>query len=227
MLLELELDVLLLELLDEPFSNWEKSACNWASSVCSSVERSVEVELSLLLALVVAVVLALVEAELSVLSASVADGGGGGGPCSWANRASSALASSVEVVLALLVEDALLSVELALTELVLALVEDELPSAPGGGGGGCCRSASSCSSTLANWDELSLLLVEVEALVALDALVASLDVLSLAERPDRKLMFNSWKYAGGVGAVWLSSADVLLLSLLSLDALLLVEADVC
>jgi len=105
----------------------------------------------------------------------------------------------VELALSLLLTvDALLSDDEALTELVLALVEVELSPATccGGGGGGCCRLASSCSSTLANWDELSLLLVEVEALVALDALVASVslaDVLSLADRPDRKLMFNSWK----------------------------------
>jgi len=114
---------------------------------------------------------------------------------------------------------------------VLALlVEVELVSATcGGGGGGCCRLASSSSSTLDNSVELSLLLVEVEALVALDALVASealVDVLSLAERPDRKLMFNSWKYAGGIGAAWLSRVDALLLALL-VELLLLVEADVC
>ena len=97
-----------------------------------------------------------------------------------------------------LVEDAVLLLDEALTELVLALVESELPAAlaPGGGGGGCCREAKSSSSTLDNSLELSLLLAEVEALVALDALVASvlvLDTLSLADRPDRKLMFSSWK----------------------------------
>lgn len=102
----------------------------------------------------------------------------------------------------LLADEAVLLVDEALTELallaLLALVEAELAaaSAAGGGGGGCCNDASSSSSTLDNSLELSLLLVEEDALVALDALVASvlvLEVLSLADRPDRKLMFNSWK----------------------------------
>lgn len=131
----------------------------------------------------------------------------------------------------LLTEDALLSVEAALTEPVLAVLDAEVPSAPGGGGGGggCCNAANSSSSTLDNCVELSLLLAEVEALVAPEALVVSeADVLSLADRPDRKLMFSSWKYAGGVGADWPSSAELLLLSLLLLLAeLLLVDADAC
>jgi hypothetical protein len=97
-----------------------------------------------------------------------------------------------------LVEDALLLLDEALTELVLALAESELPEplAPGGGAGGCCSEASSSSSTLDNSVELLLPLAEVEALLALDALVASvlvLDVLSPADRPDRKLTFSSWK----------------------------------
>jgi len=125
--------------------------------------------------------------------------------CSWASRDcrdSNWLVNWSAGVELLLADDAVLLVDEALTELVLvlALVESELPVATAAGcGGGCCSDASSSSSTLDNSVELSLLLVEVEALVALDALdalVASvlvLDVLSPAVRPDRKLMFSSWK----------------------------------
>jgi hypothetical protein len=115
--------------------------------------------------------------------------------CSWVVNWPAGVEPSL--LLALLALLALL--DEALTELVLLLVESELPApwAPGGGAGGCCRDASSSSSTLDNSVELSLLLADEDALLADDALDASallaLDALSPADRPDRKLMFSSWK----------------------------------
>lgn len=150
---------------------------------------------------------------------------------SWANRDCSSLAS---VVAAVLVELSLL--ELAAVDALLALFEAEpsVASLPGGGGGGACSAANRASSALARSveDALSLLLVELEALLALvDALVPSvlsLDVPSV-ERPERKLMFSSWKKAGGVAApAWPSMAELLLPSLLLvLDELLLAAAAAC
>jgi len=74
-----------------------------------------------------------------------------------------------------------LLVDEALTELVLVLVESELPvpSAPDGGGGGCCSDASSSSSALDNWAELSLLLTD-DALLSVDEALTEL-VLALVE----------------------------------------------
>ena len=80
--------------------------------------------------------------------------------------------------LLLLTDDALLSLDE-----VLLWFEALAASVPGGGGGDCCSEASSSSSTLDNSVELSLLLAEVEPL----------DATSLAGRPDRRLMFSSWK----------------------------------
>jgi hypothetical protein len=115
------------------------------------------------------------------------------------------------------------AVWLALVELELADVELLAAFA------GCCSCASSSSSTLANSVEPLLLVAEVDVLLALDALelsVLALDVLSL-DRPDRKLMFSSWKKAGGATAPdWPSTIELLSLLLLLLDELL-VEAEVC
>ncbi len=154
---------------------------------------------------------------------------------SWASRDCSSLASEVAAVL---VELSLLELAVvdALVALVLELLEAEpsVPSVPGGGGGGACRAANSASSALARSveDALSLLLAEVDALLALvDALVPSvlsLDALSV-ENPERKLMFSSWKKAGGAWVpAWPSMAELLLPpSLLVLDELLLAAAAAC
>jgi hypothetical protein len=118
------------------------------------------------------------------------------------------------------------AVWLALVELELADVEAVLLAAFAG----CWSCASSSSSTLANSVEPVLPVADVEAeLLALDALelsVLALDVLSL-DRPDRKLMFSSWKKAGGLTAPdWPPTTELLPSVLLLLDELL-VEAEVC
>jgi hypothetical protein len=76
---------------------------------------------------------------------------------------------------------------------------------------------------LASSVAVSLLLVELEALLALDAEDASVSLVAVellsADRPCRKLTFSNWKNAGGADAVSVAVPVMLSLSLsLLLDA---------
>jgi hypothetical protein len=150
--------------------------------------------------------------------------------CNWASSDCSLDASwSGDETLSLLLDDeALLALDDELAEPVLAA------ALAGGGGGACCcwSVANSSSSTLASSVEVSLLLVELEALVTLEALLDVLEasvllvpVLLSVDRPCRKLMFSSWKKAGGAAPVPTTVPPPLLLLLKSLldEALLEVE----